>query len=73
MLQHHKFLIIDGKQHPKIFDSMDVKITPDLTKLSILGLDLLAQKTQDIQGGFFKQFSVLAHFLFNSAKKTHDI
>ena len=28
-LQDHNFLIFDGKQHPKIFGSMDVKITPD--------------------------------------------
>jgi hypothetical protein len=28
-LQHHKFLVFDGKQHPKIFGSVDVKITPD--------------------------------------------
>ena len=28
-LQHHKFLIFDGKQHPKKFGSVDVKITYD--------------------------------------------
>ena len=28
-LQHHKFSIFDGKQHPKKFGSVDVKITPD--------------------------------------------
>ena len=28
-LQDHNFLIFDGKQHPKIFGSVDVKITPD--------------------------------------------
>ena len=29
-LKHHKFSIFDGKQHLKIFGSVDVKITPDL-------------------------------------------
>ena len=28
-LQLHNFLIFDGKQHPKNFGSVDVKITPD--------------------------------------------
>jgi hypothetical protein len=28
-LQHHKFLIFYGKQHPKKFGSVDVKIIPD--------------------------------------------
>ena len=30
-LKNPKFLIYGGKQHPKIFGSVDVKISPDLS------------------------------------------
>ena len=39
------FLIFDGKQHPKIFGSINVKITPDFCSLHCLDS---GQKAQDI-------------------------
>ena len=67
MLQHHKFLIIDGKQHPKIFDSMDVKITSDLTKLSILGLDFASSEDPGYSSWFLQV--IFSTIVFQFCKK----